>query len=62
VTEPNTIAPPFRAGANYECTHLYWRILDGHDTGHDVDDPLRVDDDPVTQEIVVEVLQRAQVV
>ena len=37
-------------------------VVDGHDTRHDVDDPLRVDDDSVSQEIVVEKLDHAQIV
>ena len=42
--------------------HLYGRVLDRDDTGHDVDDPLRVDDHLLPQEVVVEVLHSAEFV
>ena len=37
------------------------RVLDGHDARHDVDNPLRVDDDVVSQKLVVEKLNGPQV-
>ncbi len=43
-------------------TDLDGGVLDGHDTRHDVDDPLRVDDDATPQELVVEVLQHTELV
>ena len=37
-------------------------VVDGDKSRHDVDDPLRVDDDAVSEQIVVEVLNGAELV
>ena len=40
-------------------THL---VMDGHDASHDVNDPLRVDDDFLAQKLALEMLHGAEIV
>ena len=45
----------------YSSTHHNWRVLNGNNAGHDIDNPLWIDDDVVPEEFIVKVLQRSLV-
>ena len=42
-------------------TDLNGGVFDGHNAGHDVNDPLRRDDNMIPQEVIVKVLHRAEI-
>jgi len=39
-----------------------WRIFDGHNAGHDINDPLWIDDDAIPEKLGVKVLNSAKII